>query len=158
MIKENSKIYLKDSSIFNDSVKVGTEFTVVEITKNNIKFESNFGFGIMGMNEFEDYFSEKKIPIPIEPWSEWEYLYEYSCLNYSIYVKTKKNKTHVILRMFDGRISSGRSYTHPDDIYDYDTGVIMAISKALKHLVEGKIQLESDVLKDNPKIRKVWIK
>ena len=60
MIKENSKIYLKDSSIFNDSVKVGTEFTVVEITKNNIKFESNFGFGIMGMSEFEDYFSEKK--------------------------------------------------------------------------------------------------
>ena len=123
-----------------------------------VKYDLSTGQSIETKNNVVNNVGYKFRNIPIEPWSEWEYLYEYSCLNYSIYVKTKKNKTHVILRMSDGRISSGRSYTHPDDIYDYDTGVIMAISKALKHLVEGKIQLESDVLKDNPKIRKVWVK
>lgn len=157
MIKENSKIYLKDSSIFNDSVKVGTEFTVVEITKNNIKFESDFGFGIMNMKEFEEYFTEEKEEDKkSSEWSEWKYLTNFSCEEYKVFAKFKGRQTHVIVKMENDIIASGRSYAFPGDYIIDIIGVMIAISKAFQHIERGKTQTEKDVLKDNPKLRKVW--
>lgn len=143
MIKVGDKIIAKkDSAICKEMDVNGLEFEIVEITDSLIKIKNNFGYGIMSMNELSqfDIVDKKKEK---EKWSEWHNCPEFQTKLYNVLYKTKGRQTHVILVFPYGKTkitSSGRSFAHPDDEYSLKKGIVMAISKALKHKVNGNVQ------------------
>ena len=152
MIKVGDRIIAKkDSAIYNEMNVNGIEFEIVEITDSLIKIKNDLGYGIMSMDELGqfDIVEEKEK----ERWSKWHSCPEFQTKLYNVFYKTKGRQTHVILVFPYGETkitSSGRSFAHPDDEYSMKTGIMMAISKALKHKANGDIQSLDRTYKVNP--------
>lgn len=150
MIKVGDKIALKkDSAIYYKEMNGNDlEFEIVEITDSLIKVKNNLGYGIMSMNELSQFdIVEKKE----EKWSKWTFYYKLQTKLYSVLYKIKGRQTHVILIFpYEGTTSSGRSFAHPDDEYSLETGIMMAISNALKHKANGNVQSLNRTYKVNP--------
>lgn len=145
MIKVGDKIIAKKDSAIRKEMDVnGLEFEIVEITDSLIKIKNNLGYGIMSMNElsqFDIVDKKKEKEKEKEKWSEWHNCPEFQTKLYNVLYKTKGRQTHVILNfLYEGTTSSGRSFAHPDDEYSLKKGIVMAISKALKHKANGNIQ------------------
>ena len=99
----------------------------------------------MSMNELSQF------DIVKQQWSEWHNCYELQTRLYGVSYKTKGRQTHVILNFpYEGTTSSGRSFAHPDDEYSLETGIMMAISNALKHKANGDVQSLNRTYKVNP--------
>lgn len=149
MIKVGDRIIAKkDSAIYKEMNGNGIEFEIVEITNSLIKVKNSFGYGIMSMNELSqfDIIEKKK-----EEWSEWHNCHGFQTRLYGVSYKTKGRQTHVILNFpYEGTTSSGRSFAHPDDEYSLETGIMMAISNALKHKANGDVQSLNRTYKVNP--------
>lgn len=149
MIKVGDRIIAKkDSAIYKEMNGNGIEFEIVEITNSLIKVKNSFGYGIMSMNELSqfDIIEEKK-----EKWSKWHNCHDFQTSLYGVSYKTKGRQTHVILNFpCEGTTSSGRSFAHPDDEYSLETGIMMAISNALKHKANGDVQSLNRTYKVNP--------
>lgn len=143
MIKVGDKIIAKkDSAICKEMDVNGLEFEIVEITDSLIKIKNSLGYGIMSMNELSQFdIIDKKKEKEKEKWSEWHNCPEFQTKLYNVLYKTKGRQTHVILNfLYEGTTSSGRSFAHPNDEYSLKKGIVMAISKALKHKVNGNVQ------------------
>ena len=151
MIKVGDRIIAKkDSAIYNEMNVNGIEFEIVEITNSLIKVKNDLGYGIMSMDELSqfDVVEEK------ERWSKWHSCPEFQTKLYNVFYKTKGRQTHVILNfLYEGTTSSGRSFAHPDDEYSLKKGIVMAISKALKHKVDGDVQSFNRTYKVNSGIK-----
>lgn len=149
MIKVGDRIIAKkDSEIYKEMNGNDLEFEIVEITDSLIKVKNISGYGIMSMNELSQFdIVEKKE----EKWSEWNFCYKLQTRLYGVSYKTKGRQTHVILNFpYEGTTSSGRSFAHPDDEYSLETGIMMAISNALKHKANGDVQSLNRTYKVNP--------
>lgn len=146
MIKVGDKITpKKDSAIYKEMNGIGIEFEIVEITDSLVRVKNSFGYGIMSMNELSQF------DIVKQQWSEWHNCYELQTRLYGVSYKTKGRQTHVILNFpYEGTTSSGRSFAHPDDEYSLETGIMMAISNALKHKANGDVQSLNRTYKVNP--------
>lgn len=154
MIKVGDRIIAKkDSAIYNEMNVNGIEFEIVEITNSLIKVKNNLGYGIMSMDELSQFdIVDKREEKEKEKWSKWHSCPEFQTKLYNVFYKTKGRQTHVILVFPYGETkitSSGRSFAHPDDEYSMKKGIMMAISKALKHKVNGNIQSFSRTYKVN---------
>ena len=153
MIKVGDRIIAKkDSVIYNEMNVNGIEFEIVEITNSLIKVKNDLGYGIMSMDELSqfDVVEEK------ERWSKWHSCPEFQTKLYNVFYKTKGRQTHVILVFPYGETkitSSGRSFAHPDDEYSLKKGIVMAISKALKHRANDDIQSFNRTCKVNSKLK-----
>lgn len=152
MIKVRDKIIAKkDSAIYKEMNGNGIEFEIVEITGSLIKVKNSFGYGIMSLNELSQFDIVDKEKEKKEKWSEWHNCYELQTRLYGVSYKTKGRQTHVILNFpYEGTTSSGRSFAHPDDEYSLETGIMMAISNALKHKANGDVQSLNRTYKVNP--------
>lgn len=147
MIKVGDKIALKkDSAIYYKEMNGNDlEFEIVEIINSFVRVKNSFGYGIMSMNELSQF------DIVKQQWSEWHNCYELQTRLYGVSYKTKGRQTHVILNFpYEGTTSSGRSFAHPDDEYSLETGIMMAISNALKHKANGDVQSLNRTYKVNP--------
>ena len=146
MIKVGDRIIAKkDSEIYKEMNGIGIEFEIVEITDSLVRVKNSFGYGIMSMNELSQF------DIVKQQWSEWHNCYELQTRLYGVSYKTKGRQTHVILNFpYEGTTSSGRSFAHPDDEYSLETGIMMAISNALKHKANGDVQSLNRTYKVNP--------
>ena len=146
MIKVGDKITpKKDSEIYKGMEEYDLEFEVVEIIDSFVRVKNSFGYGIMSMNELSQF------DIVKQQWSEWHNCYELQTRLYGVSYKTKGRQTHVILNFpYEGTTSSGRSFAHPDDEYSLETGIMMAISNALKHKANGDVQSLNRTYKVNP--------
>ena len=158
MIKVGDKIIAKkDSAICKEMDVNDLEFEIVEITDSLIKIKNNLGYGIMSMNElsqFDIVDKKKEKEKEKEKWSEWHNCPEFQTKLYNVLYKTKGRQTHVILNfLYEGTTSSGRSFAHPDDEYSLKKGIVMAISKALKHKVNGNVQSFNRTYKVNSGIK-----
>lgn len=152
MIKVGDKITpKKDSAIYKEMNGNGIEFEIVEITDSLIKVKNIFGYGIMSMNELSQFDIIDEDKKEKEKWSKWNNCYDLQTRLYSVSYKTKGRQTHVILNFpYEGTTSSGRSFAHPDDEYSLETGIMMAISNALKHKANGDVQSLNRTYKVNP--------
>lgn len=146
MIKVGDRIIAKkDSEIYKGMEEYDLEFEVVEIIDSFVRVKNSFGYGIMSMNELSQF------DIVKQQWSEWHNCYELQTRLYGVSYKTKGRQTHVILNFpYEGTTSSGRSFAHPDDEYSLETGIMMAISNALKHKANGDVQSLNRTYKVNP--------
>ena len=146
MIKVGDRIIAKkDSEIYKEMNGIDLEFEVVEIIDSFVRVKNSFGYGIMSMNELSQF------DIVKQQWSEWHNCYELQTRLYGVSYKTKGRQTHVILNFpYEGTTSSGRSFAHPDDEYSLETGIMMAISNALKHKANGDVQSLNRTYKVNP--------
>lgn len=146
MIKVGDKIIAKkDSEVYKGMEEYDLEFEVVEIIDSFVRVKNSFGYGIMSMNELSQF------DIVKQQWSEWHNCYELQTRLYGVSYKTKGRQTHVILNFpYEGTTSSGRSFAHPDDEYSLETGIMMAISNALKHKANGDVQSLNRTYKVNP--------
>ena len=146
MIKVGDRIIAKkDSEIYKEMNGIGVEFEIVEIINSFVRVKNSFGYGIMSMNELSQF------DIVKQQWSEWHNCYELQTRLYGVSYKTKGRQTHVILNFpYEGTTSSGRSFAHPDDEYSLETGIMMAISNALKHKANGDVQSLNRTYKVNP--------
>lgn len=155
MIKVGDRIIAKKgSAIYNEMNVNGIEFEIAEITNSLIKVKNDLGYGIMSMDELSqfDVVEEKEK----ERWSKWHSCPEFQTKLYNVFYKTKGRQTHVILVFPYGETkitSSGRSFAHPDDEYSLKKGIVMAISKALKHRVNDDIQSFNRTCKVNSKLK-----
>ncbi len=146
MIKVGDRIIAKkDSAIYKEMDVNGIEFEIVEITNSLIKVKNDLGYGIMSMDELSqfDIVNKRENKEEKEKWSKWHNCPEFQTKLYNVLYKTKGRQTHVILVFPYGETkitSSGRSFAHPDDEYSLKKGIVMAISKALKHKINGDIQ------------------
>lgn len=152
MIKVGDRIIAKkDSAIYKEMNGNGIEFEIVEITGSLIKVKNSFGYGIMSLNELNQFDIVEKEKEKKEKWSEWHNCYKLQTGLYGVFYKTKGRQTHVILNfLYEGVTSSGRSFAHPDDEYSLETGIMMAISNALKHKANGDVQSLNRTYKVNP--------
>ena len=161
MIKVGDRIIAKkDSAIYNEMNVNGIEFEIVEITNSLIKVKNDLGYGIMSMDELSQFDvverEKKEKEKEKERWSKWHSCPEFQTKLYNVFYKTKGRQTHVILVFPYGETkitSSGRSFAHPDDEYSLKKGIMMAISKALKHRVNGNIQSFNRTCKVNSKLK-----
>lgn len=146
MIKVGDRIIAKkDSEIYKGMEEYDLEFEVVEIIDSFVRVKNSFGYGIMSMNELSQF------DIVKQQWSEWHNCYKLQTRLYGVSYKTKGRQTHVILNFpYEGTTSSGRSFAHPDDEYSLETGIMMAISNALKHKANGDVQSLNRTYKVNP--------
>ena len=146
MIKVGDRIIAKkDSEIYKEMKEYDLEFEIVEIINSFVRVKNSFGYGIMSMNELSQF------DIVKQQWSEWHNCYELQTRLYGVSYKTKGRQTHVILNFpYEGTTSSGRSFAHPDDEYSLETGIMMAISNALKHKANGDVQSLNRTYKVNP--------
>lgn len=142
MIKVGDRIIAKkDSAIYKEMNGNGIEFEIVEITDSLIKVKNDLGYGIMSMDELSQFDIVDKKKKEKEKWSKWCSCPEFQTKLYSVLYKTKGKQTHVILVFpYEEITSSGRSFAHPDDKYSLETGVMVAVSKALKHKANGDVQ------------------
>lgn len=152
MIKVGDRVIAKkDSAIYKEMNGNGIEFEIVEITGSLIRVKNSFGYGIMSIDELSQFDIVDKEKEKKEEWSEWHNCYELQTRLYGVSYKTKGRQTHVILNFpYEGTTSSGRSFAHPDDVYSLETGIMMAISNALKHKANGDVQSLDRTYKVNP--------
>lgn len=154
MIKVGDRVIAKkDSAIYKEMNGNGIEFEIVEITDSLIKVKNSFGYGIMSIDELSqfDIVDKEKDKEKKEEWSKWHNYYDLQTRLYGVSYKTKGRQTHVILIFpSEGTTSSGRSFAHPDDEYSLETGIMMAISNALKHKANGDVQSLNRTYKVNP--------
>lgn len=146
MVKVGDRIIAKkDSAIYKEMNGNSIEFEIVEITDSLIKIKNDLGYGIMSMDELSqfDIVDKREKKDEKERWSKWHNCPEFQTKLYNVLYKTKGRQTHVILVFPYGETkitSSGKSFAHPDDEYSLKKGIVMAISKALKHKVNGNVQ------------------
>lgn len=144
MIKVGDRIIAKKgSTIYKEKDINGLEFEITEITDSLIKVKNNLGYGIMSMNELSqfDIVGKREKKKEEEKWNKWHSVSEFQTDDYDVFYKTKGRQTHVILVFpYEEITSSGRSFAHSADEYSLKKGIMMAISKALKHKVNGNIQ------------------
>lgn len=156
MIKVRDRVIAKkDSAIYKEMNGTGIEFEIVEITDSLIKVKNSFGYGIISINELSQFDivdkEKEKEKEKKEKWSKWNNCYELQTRLYGVSYKTKGRQTHVILNFpYEETTSSGRSFAHPDDEYSLETGIMMAISNALKHKANGDVQSLNRTYKVNP--------
>ena len=145
MLMKGSKIKLKKEipAYENTPIKVGDVFEVTGIDESgSIIFKSDYGFGMMGYTEFENYFEECKKE---SEWKEQEEefssrdifeILESSNHHYKICYQTDNERTvKVVLNMIDsyGNVIHsyyGKAHCDPFDKFDFCTGYRIALLRA----------------------------
>lgn len=119
LLIKGDKIKLKKELVGAKFLKVGEEFTVLEVSKEGyVVFLSDYGIGAMGFKDMEEYFEKSEVKKIKKIWSKW-------MLTTGGYHYRSNGK---VVEVIEGNFKSKASCS-PSDKFDMNKGIALCLAR-----------------------------